>query len=96
MTLPLAPLDLVCSHFPCALSWVIEEAQRRDPTALAGVRRGVGGGGDMSDPLEQWNPPCWTCNDWWQVERNLSCRDCCDLFKAYRAAMAERNIEVVS
>lgn len=26
----------MCSHFPCALSWVIEEAQRRDPTALAG------------------------------------------------------------
>jgi len=48
----------------------------------------------MTDTLAKWNPPCFTCTQWWQAERNVSCRDCCDLFKAYVSDMAEKNIEV--
>jgi hypothetical protein len=51
-------------------------------------------GGEMTDTLAKWNPPCFTCTQWWQAERNVSCRDCCDLFKAYVSDMAEKNIEV--
>ena len=50
----------------------------------------------VSDTLRKFNPPCWTCTDWWQAERHVSCRDCCDLFKEYKAAMAEKKIEVIS